>query len=97
MHHSMCTAGERRRHLLNDLFLIASKFRGEPGFRAGTASVDVRIGRFEAWNLYDESHDMLIVEATIKFAVSSASASDDNPAAGDSDAPAFKIRLNYNF
>lgn len=35
--------------------------------------------------------------ATIKFAVSSASASNDDPAIEDSDASAFKVRLNYNF
>ncbi len=43
------------------------------------------------------AHPLPIDGATIKFAVSSASASDDNPAVGDSDALAFKIRLNYNF
>lgn len=31
--------------------------------KIGTSSFDVQIGRFEAWNLHDESNDMLIVEA----------------------------------
>lgn len=31
--------------------------------KIGTSSFDVQIGRYEAWNLYDESNDMLIVGA----------------------------------
>lgn len=31
--------------------------------KIGTSSFDVQIGRFEAWNLYDKSNDMLILEA----------------------------------
>lgn len=31
--------------------------------KIGTSSFDVQIGRYEAWNLHDESNDMLIVEA----------------------------------
>jgi hypothetical protein len=31
--------------------------------KIGTSSFDVQIGRFEAWNLQDESNDMLILEA----------------------------------
>jgi hypothetical protein len=43
------------------------------------------------------AHPLPIEGATIKFAVSSATADDEDPSAGDSDALAFKVRLNYNF
>jgi hypothetical protein len=43
------------------------------------------------------AHPLPIDGATIKFAVSQASASNDDPAIEDSDALAFKVRLNYNF
>lgn len=43
------------------------------------------------------AHPLPVDSATIKFAVSQASASNDDPAIEDSDALAFKVRLNYNF
>ena len=43
------------------------------------------------------AHPLPVEGATIKFAVSQASASDDDPTVGDSDALGFKVRLNYNF
>lgn len=43
------------------------------------------------------AHPLPIEGTTIKFAVSQASASNDDPAIEDSDALAFKVRLNYNF
>jgi hypothetical protein len=43
------------------------------------------------------AHPLPIDGATIKFAVSQASASNDDPAIEDSDALGFKVRLNYNF
>ena len=45
----------------------------------------------------DYAHPLPIDGATIKFAVSQASAANDDPAIEDSDAMAFKVRLNYNF
>jgi hypothetical protein len=43
------------------------------------------------------AHPLPIDGATIKFAVSQASASNDDPTIEDSDTLAFKVRLNYNF
>lgn len=58
-------------------------------------------------NTYDQTHNQyyiayahpltMIDGTTIKFAVSQATAEDDNPAVGDSDALAFKVRLNHEF
>lgn len=43
------------------------------------------------------AHPLSIDGATIKFAVSQASASNDDPTIEDSEALGFKVRLNYNF
>jgi hypothetical protein len=43
------------------------------------------------------AHPLPVDGATIKFAVSQATASNDDPTIADSDAMAFKVRLNYNF
>jgi hypothetical protein len=43
------------------------------------------------------AHPLPFEGAAIKFAVSQASASDDDPSVGDSDALAFKVRLQYDF
>ncbi len=47
---------------------ILAKVDGSAGIddcwgKIGTSKFDVQIGRYEAWNLYDESNDMLIVDA----------------------------------
>jgi hypothetical protein len=43
------------------------------------------------------AHPLPIKGAAIKFAVSQASATDDDPGVGDSDALGFKVRLQYDF
>jgi spore maturation protein CgeB len=43
------------------------------------------------------AHPLPIDGATIKFGVSQASASNDDPGIEDSEALGFKVRLNYNF
>lgn len=67
-------------------------------------------GSFTTWeednNTYEQEHTQYYVAyahplpidgAAIKFAISQASASNDDPAIEDSDALGFKVRLNYNF
>lgn len=47
---------------------ILAKVDGSAGIddawgKIGTSKFDIQIGRYEGWNLYDESNDMLIVDA----------------------------------